>query len=194
MRPLTDFTVYTARYRNVALLSGRYAPVRITLGTPRFRLGYTLVGEIRDLAPPRALFHIETREEFEPRYREHLDRIGVEAIVAQLAALHQRTGQDLALLCFERVDQGDWCHRLCFSAWWKDRTGIVIEELPEVEPPNGQAAPCPSGTRREWERTESKGGAMRGSLKQRSKGSWTIILDLGSKRDPVSGLMKRKQK
>ena len=35
---------------------------------------------------------------------------------------------------------------------------------------------------------------MRGSLKQRSKGSWTIILDLGDERDPTTGHTKRRQK
>lgn len=35
---------------------------------------------------------------------------------------------------------------------------------------------------------------MRGSLKQRSKGSWSLILDLGYKPHPVTGKLKRKQK
>jgi len=35
---------------------------------------------------------------------------------------------------------------------------------------------------------------MRGSLKQRYKGSWSIILDLGFEPDPVTGVPKRKQK
>lgn len=35
---------------------------------------------------------------------------------------------------------------------------------------------------------------MRGSLKQRSKGSWSIILDLGYENDPDTGQKKRKQR
>jgi integrase len=35
---------------------------------------------------------------------------------------------------------------------------------------------------------------MRGSLKQRSKGSWSLILDLGYQLDPVTGLKKRQQR
>ena len=35
---------------------------------------------------------------------------------------------------------------------------------------------------------------MRGSLKQRFKGSWTIRLDLGYEPDPATGLLKRKQR
>ena len=35
---------------------------------------------------------------------------------------------------------------------------------------------------------------MRGSIKQRYEGSWSLILDLGYRTDPVTGLRKRKQK
>jgi len=35
---------------------------------------------------------------------------------------------------------------------------------------------------------------MRGSLKQRYKGSWSLVLDLGYQADPDTGLRKRKQK
>lgn len=35
---------------------------------------------------------------------------------------------------------------------------------------------------------------MRGSLKQRYKGSWSLILDVGDEVDPVTGTRKRKQK
>ena len=35
---------------------------------------------------------------------------------------------------------------------------------------------------------------MRGSLKQRSKGSWSIILDLGDELDAATATQKRKQK
>jgi hypothetical protein len=34
---------------------------------------------------------------------------------------------------------------------------------------------------------------MRGSLKQRSKGSWSIILDLGYEPHPTTGKLRRKQ-
>ena len=35
---------------------------------------------------------------------------------------------------------------------------------------------------------------MRGSLRQRNEGSWSLILNLGDRRDPVTGTLKRKQK
>jgi hypothetical protein len=99
------------------------------------RLGYTLSGEIRELAPPGYLFKVNERAEFEPRFFQHLDKIGVERIAEAFTTLHLATGQDLVLLCFERVDQGDWCHRLCVAKWWEERTGQAILELPEAEAP-----------------------------------------------------------
>lgn len=137
--------LFTGRYANAEVGSGLVAPIRITLGAPRMRLpGYVLAGELRELAPPRHLFHITQRSRFEPRYREHLDKIGLTVITQKLAALHEVTGQDLALLCFERVDHGkDWCHRLCFAKWWFDRTGEVTTEVPEVDPPRVLAAKAP---------------------------------------------------
>src|SRR5262245_22891981 len=35
---------------------------------------------------------------------------------------------------------------------------------------------------------------MRGSIKKRYKGSYSLILDLGNERDPETGRMKRRQK
>src|SRR5688572_6536209 len=35
---------------------------------------------------------------------------------------------------------------------------------------------------------------MRGSIKRRYEGSWSLILDLGYQADPVTGLRKRRQK
>src|SRR5262245_37542510 len=35
---------------------------------------------------------------------------------------------------------------------------------------------------------------VRGSIKRRYKGSWSLILDLGRELDPTTGLQKRKQK
>jgi hypothetical protein len=35
---------------------------------------------------------------------------------------------------------------------------------------------------------------MRGSIKKRYEGLWSLILDLGYQTDPTTGLRKRKQK
>src|SRR5439155_18268748 len=42
--------------------------------------------------------------------------------------------------------------------------------------------------------TRREEAAMRGSLKRRYKGSWSLILDLGREADPVTGRTRRRQK
>jgi len=126
--------LYTARYRNPTIPTRGVVPVRITLGAPRFPLGYAIADTVGQLAPPGYLFHIQNRVEFEPRYREHLDRIGVDWVRARLQGIHEaHGGRPLALLCFEYVADGEWCHRLCFAQWWFDRAGERVSELPETD-------------------------------------------------------------
>jgi hypothetical protein len=131
------FTIWTARYQNpfVKAKAQSLVPVRITVGHPRFKLGYTLGGSVKELYPAGKLFRIHTRAKFEPAYHAHLDAIGVPQITERLAAISQaHEGRGLVLLCYERVDVKGWCHRQCFSSWWKARTGIEIHELPEAPP------------------------------------------------------------
>jgi hypothetical protein len=152
MTVILPFGLWTARYHNPLVKDSGHAPVRITLGSPRMRLGYALAGEIRELAPPGYLFKINERAVFEPKFFAHLDEVGIERIAEAFTTLHLATSQDLVLLCFERVDQGDWCHRLCVAKWWEARTGQAILELPEPE------APAPQTVLREKGVKVEKGG------------------------------------
>jgi hypothetical protein len=71
-------TIATSRYaaRDKVVASG-LAPVRTTIGAPKFPLGYELAGSVAMLAP-YGLFSIDDRVEFEAAYRARLDRFGVE--------------------------------------------------------------------------------------------------------------------
>jgi hypothetical protein len=85
---------------------------------------------------PDGLINIKDREEFETRYCERLDSHGVPAIAAALHAIY--VGQPaprlpLALLCFEDLDKGEWCHRRTFAAWWLEKTGQDIEDCNTAE-------------------------------------------------------------
>jgi len=66
-------TLATSRYaaREKVLASG-LAPVRTTVGAPRFALGYKLAGNVSMIAPS-GLRSIEDRAEFEAVYRARLD-------------------------------------------------------------------------------------------------------------------------
>lgn len=125
------FTIATSRYsaRQRVVESG-LAPVRTTIGAPKFPLGYELAGSVAMLAP-YGLFSIDDRAEFEAAYRARLDRFGVEKIRRVLAAIaHGARAKGVVLLCFEDLDdETQWCHRTIFAAWWLEQTGQEVVEL-----------------------------------------------------------------
>jgi len=122
--------MYTSRFSNPELRSGRYTAVRISVGAPRFNTGYRLDGEIKDLMP-YGLFgkYDDDIKVFRSEYIKRLDSIGVDRIHRQLQAF----SGDVVLLCWEDVRKGhdDWCHRTMFAEWWLERTGEAIFELPD---------------------------------------------------------------
>jgi len=123
----------TSRYasRDLVLQSGR-VPIGITVGNPRWPLGYQLACNLRALAPTRSMLGLPT-DIFEQTYRARLDDLGVEAIRALLQRCCYEAGNDrLCLLCFENLDEpGKSCHRRMFAAWWQEHIGEVV---PELEP------------------------------------------------------------
>ena len=126
-----SLTVATSRYfaRQKVSDSG-LAPVRTTVGAPRFRLGYELAGNVGMLAP-YGLRSIEDETEFETAYRARLDGFGVEKIRAALEDIARTAGTEgVVLLCFEDLDDPTQsCHRTIFAAWWREQTGEEVVEL-----------------------------------------------------------------
>ena len=57
--------VYTSRYSNPELKTGKYTAVRISLGTPKWPIGYNLDAEMKDLMPFGLLGKFERYEDFE---------------------------------------------------------------------------------------------------------------------------------
>lgn len=123
--------LYVSRYSNKELATGKYTAVRISVGTPRWSLGYSLDGAIKDLMP-FGLLNIEDREESRKLYHEKLDRIGFGRIEKQIREL-ESLGKPVVLLCYEDITKGpdNWCHRTFFAEWWLKQTGEVINELPD---------------------------------------------------------------
>lgn len=80
----------TSRYaaRELVVASG-LAAVGITVGEPRFPLGYELADNVRMLAP-FGLLSVTNEDDFTRRYRERLDMYGVEKILRVLAAIARR--------------------------------------------------------------------------------------------------------
>ena len=121
--------IYTSRYSNPELRSGNYTAVRISIGTPRWDIGFPLVGEIKDLMP-FGLLDVEDSAIFKARYFEMLNKKGVARIKNQLQKF-ETLGKPVVLLCYEDIRKGDsnWCHRTMFAEWWFNQTGEKIFEL-----------------------------------------------------------------
>lgn len=130
--------IWTSRYSNKELQSDKYYPVGISIGTPKFHLGYTLREQCYSLAPKGYMLNMDI-ERFKSAYYEKLEGIGTEKIIGMVNRLDERAqseGKELVLLCFEDVRiPEDWCHRTVFAEWWAENTGEVIEELPDSAPP-----------------------------------------------------------
>ena len=133
--------LYVSRYSNKELATGKYTAVRISVGTPRWALGYKLDGAIKDLMP-FGLLDIEDREESRRLYQARLDKIGFSRIEGQLRRL-EALGKPVVLLCYEDITKGpdNWCHRTFFAEWWLRQTGEKIDELPDPAHPAASDEP-----------------------------------------------------
>ena len=96
-----------------------------------------------EIAPPGYLFNEYNRERFTPPYFQHMDRVGT-ARIAQILQHYEDMGNPVVLCCYEDVRKpGEWCHRLVFAEWWLQRTGEMIEELPDPSPNKWAKQPEP---------------------------------------------------
>ena len=128
--------IYTSRFSNPELKNGKYTAFRISVGSPRWDTGYRIDGEIKDLMPFGLLGKYDNdKEGFRLRYFAKLDTIGIYRL-KQLLQAFASAGKDVVLLCYEDVRKGDdnWCHRVMFAEWWKERTGEEIKELADPTP------------------------------------------------------------
>jgi hypothetical protein len=124
------FELATSSYRSFDAEMG--IPVAASLGRPKWPLRYTLEHEARRLAP-WGLFDVKDPAEFTRRYRERLDRLDLDALVAKFEAISaQHGGRRVVLLCFEDLTKpGEFCHRRVFADFWQERTGQPVPELAE---------------------------------------------------------------
>jgi hypothetical protein len=132
---MLGFPCVTARYaafgrgQVLRLTDGsELQPVRTSMGNPRF-LPQSAEWPRAELLVPWGLRQYE-RAEFQAKYRARLDKHGVDKIRRVLRAIwHQHGERPLALLCFEDLARGDWCHRRMFVAWWLEQTGEELHEF-----------------------------------------------------------------
>lgn len=121
--------LYVSRFSNPVLKSGDYTAVRISLGAPKWPLGYNIAGEIKELMP-FGLLQINDQALYEKRYRDRLNRIGHDRIQEVLDSFG--VDKPVVLLCYEDIrDPSQWCHRTMFAQWWLEQTGEIADELPD---------------------------------------------------------------
>jgi hypothetical protein len=79
----------------------------------------------RALAPGE-WFNKVSAEEYRDRYMAQLAKLDPNRVLSDLQAL---AGDRIpALLCFEKPDDGQWCHRAFVSAWLNDKLGLNVPE------------------------------------------------------------------
>ena len=135
--------IWTSRYSNKELAEHRekYYCVGISIGSPKFPLGYTLEQQCYSLAP-KGYMLMMGKEEYQEAYLKKWEDIGADRIigmVGRMEAMAEVEGKDLVLLCYEDVrNLEDWCHRTMFAQWYCEHTGEIIEELKDPNPPKGK--------------------------------------------------------
>lgn len=144
--------IWTSRYSNKELQNGNYYCVGISLGTPKFPLGYQIREQCYSLAPKGYMLKMEL-EAFKEAYYQKLEGIGTDRIIDMVMRFEQKAsaeGKDLVFLCYEDVRiPEDWCHRTVFAQWYAEHTGEIIQELKDPTPPKSKKKP-------EAKKTESK--------------------------------------
>ena len=130
--------IWISRYSNKELQSGKYYPVGISIGKPKWPLGYELRDQCYQLAPKGYMLQMDIVP-FTAIYEEKLDNIGIGNITRILEGYKDKAkkeGKEVVLLCYEDVrKEGEWCHRTIFANWWRKKTGEIIRELHDPSVP-----------------------------------------------------------
>lgn len=147
----------------------KYYCVGISLGTPKFPLGYTVEQQCYSLAPKGYMLRMEL-EKFTEEYYRKLEGIGNDKIinmVMRFEAMAAAKGKELVFLCYEDVRiPEDWCHRTVFAQWYCEQTGEIIKELPDPNPPKVKKPPVQKQAKKE----ESKRTAAQKEAKTETEG------------------------
>lgn len=133
--------IWTSRYSNKELQNGNYYCVGISLGSPRFPLGFEVREQCYSLAPKGYMLKMDY-EPYRAAYIKKLEDIGTDRILDMVMRFDQKAraeGKELVFLCYEDVRNAeDWCHRTIFAQWYMEKTGEIIKELPDPNPPKGK--------------------------------------------------------
>jgi hypothetical protein len=118
----------TSYYQSKKLDPKKHLVVQTSVGNTRW--GTQPEWESELIAPPESILGM-AQTPYTRAYIAHLEKIGVEALRAELKELNEAAGKREAVLCcFEALKKpGQFCHRRIFAWWWHTETGETIQEL-----------------------------------------------------------------
>ena len=120
----------TARYLNSNIDPNIHAPVRISLGVPKFKLPYEIADAWDFLMPESDMLTVKEYESYKVQYFKLLEYREADKLVRT-----DYGGKEPVLLCFEDIRKPSlWCHRRMFAEWYEMKIGRVVEELEEADP------------------------------------------------------------
>jgi hypothetical protein len=122
--------IYTSKFQHKGISNKIYIPVRISRGSPRFKIPYQIEATIPSLMPTYEMW----RKGYSgAQYWDLLDA-RYDEIMTSIEAIRKGQKRSLVMLCFCDVPLivvpgGKWCHRQIFADWWKKNTGEEVKEL-----------------------------------------------------------------
>lgn len=97
--------------------------IGVSRSTPRgAAAGYRKMAELA----PGSWFNSASDENYKTLYFEILSKLDPKKVVAKMEELS--AGRDVALLCFEKPTDNQYCHRAYISIWLQDKLGLEVFE------------------------------------------------------------------
>lgn len=72
--------LYTSRFSNKELETGKYTVVGIVRSMPKFPVKYRISGDITQIAPPGYLWNEYNRDRFRDPYFKHLEKADIQSL------------------------------------------------------------------------------------------------------------------
>lgn len=121
--------IYTSYLGNVKkVIEAGIFPIQIV----RYPKPYhDYITNLERLAPLPKMFNMD-EETFKIAYLKLIEKnVDAKKLIAYLEVLSN--GEDVALLCFESLKNGEWCHRTMLAEWLNEKLNLGITEFGETE-------------------------------------------------------------
>lgn len=124
-----EIEIYTGYYANVRkYLAGGCACIGISVGTPRYLEGNTLISYARELAPTYSMIHMQDEAEYTRLYNQIvLGRLDYAKVMEHIFGIAREQRKTKAvLLCYEKPPK--FCHRQLAAKWINSHGEMFVRE------------------------------------------------------------------